>query len=70
MSLCLLQVKRQNLNYYVSSQERFERKSELLEKQKPLDLEIERENIIQIQNKYKLLQLKEEYLSQRKEILK
>ena len=51
MSLCLLQVKRQNLNYYVNSQERFERKSELLEKQKPLDLEIERENIIQIQNK-------------------
>ena len=70
MSLCLLQVKRQNLNYCVNSQERFERKSELLEKQKPLDLEIERENIIQIQNKYKLLQLKEEYLSQRKEILK
>ena len=41
------------------SQERFERKCMLLERQKPLELELKGENIIKGQNKLKSMQLKE-----------
>ena len=41
------------------SYERFERKSKLLEKQNSLELELEREKIIEAENQLKLLELKD-----------
>ena len=42
------------------SHERFERKSKILERQKSLELELERENIIEAENQLKLLELKDD----------
>ena len=41
--------------------ERFERKSKLLERQKSLELELERENIMEAENPLKLLELKDDH---------
>lgn len=45
----------------IQAKERFDRKRQLLEKQKNLELELEHENVIEAQNKLQLIKLKERY---------
>ena len=59
-------VSRKRVDYYfdlllTQSHERFKRKTRLLEKQKFLELELERKNIIEAENQLKLLELKDDH---------